>query len=371
MQTKNVFLDTSAIIAQNFNYESPSLKALGDLAASGGARLVTTTITIREVESQVRKRVAEARLATERFKHHAILKNVADPALEALLGKTDVLAGAEETLIKQLHDFIDRTKTKVVPLSMASSEEVFEKYFKGQPPFGKAEDAGEDEAADEEGGKGKSTKKGKAKDRKGEFPDAFVISALENWSKKKGEKLLVVSQDSDFEEHCKKSPNLIRLGRVGEAVSELNLNRHRQAVERSAQRNIQAFAAAIESEFENLGFYLDDEDGDVNGVSVKDVEFLDELSLIGIVENVATFEVTASVAFLADVSYENMDTAVSDGEGGHYALETVEVELERAYEFTVTVEVLLDAKGKFVKVSAVHFPPEDVAISANEYDDYG
>ncbi len=130
MQTKNVFLDTSAIVGQKLQLRSPSLKALGDLALSGEAHLVTTSITVREVESQIRKRVAKARVATERLKQHAILENVADPAVKALVGKTDVLAGVEDKLlIQQFHQFLDRTKTEVVPLSMASPEEVFDKYF--------------------------------------------------------------------------------------------------------------------------------------------------------------------------------------------------------------------------------------------------
>jgi hypothetical protein len=369
MNQKNIFLDTSAIVGQNFGYEGPSLKALGDVAASGRAHLVTTSITIREVESNIRKRVAEARSATERYKHHGILKNLNDPALDALLGKKDVLAGAEEKLIKQFHDFLDRTKTEVIPLTKASAEDVFDKYFDRKPPFGTAGDGEHDQPGGGEE-QGQKKPKGKKKDRRGEFPDAFVISALESWCKEKREKVYVVSEDSDFEEHCKQSKNLVRYGRAGEAVSALKRTRQREAIWASAQRSIEAFAEAVESEFENLGFYLDDQDGDVNGVSVKEVEFLDELSLIDVTDNVATFEVTANVVFLAEVSYDDMDTAYGDGEGGWYALDTVDTELERSEEFTLTVDAELDKKGNFKKVISVHFPPGDIAITAIPFETY-
>jgi hypothetical protein len=368
MQTKNVFLDTSAIIGQNFDYEGPSLKALGDLAASGRAHLVTTPITIGEVESKIRSRIAKARVATERFKQHAILKNLRDPAFDSLLGKADVLATADEKLIKQLHDFLARTNTEIVPLSEASTAEVFEKYFKGQPPFGEAEDTDDD--ADSEGAENKKKQK-VGKNRKGEFPDAFVISALEGWCKKNGEKLYVVSSDSDFEEHCKQSANLIRLARPGEFVNEFsNLDPDLRAVETSAQRNISAFQTAISAEFQSLGFYLDDQDGDVSDVRVEEVELLDELSLLGVVGMVATFEVTAKVTYLADVSYDDPDSVINDGDGNYIALHTVDTEIERSEEFTVTVDVVLDARSNFVKVSAVRFPPGDIAITAIEHDYY-
>jgi predicted nucleic acid-binding protein len=63
--TKNVFIDSSVFIGHNFDYSSPSLKRLEELVAEGQANVFITDIVIREVESNLSKRLNDVESAAK------------------------------------------------------------------------------------------------------------------------------------------------------------------------------------------------------------------------------------------------------------------------------------------------------------------
>jgi hypothetical protein len=337
--TKNVYLDTSAIVQQNFDYASAPFKRLVDLAQAGDAQLLTTTITQLEVEANIRERLREASTALDRFRNrHAILKNLADEPFKPLFGTVD-LAAIEQSLVKQYRDFLDRAAAQFIPLSVASAEDVFYKYFEREPPFGDGK-------------------------KKSEFPDAFVMSALENWCAARGEKIYVVSTDPDIIAHCETSDRLVHLNRPSEYVDlVLRQNAALQAVEESTSRKSDVVARAIAKGFEDLGFYIDDAEGDVAEVSVTKVE-IDEFSLLDVVDRRATFEVVAAVRYAAKVIYDDMDTAVWDSEDKVLIpMHRINTEVEGSVDIAATMEVDLDEEDRFRSISSIKLPDSDVGIT--------
>ena len=58
---KNVFLDTSIYIANNFDFEGDKFNSILDLVSKGRIILYTTSITDMEIISNIEKKVEEHR----------------------------------------------------------------------------------------------------------------------------------------------------------------------------------------------------------------------------------------------------------------------------------------------------------------------
>jgi hypothetical protein len=339
LETRNIFLDTSTIIANQYDYANPSLSRLEELVAKGEARLVTTTVTIAEVEANIRESVAGVQLAVDRLlDRHPIMRNV--PALAFDREK------ALSALIEQFRGFLTRTETVIIEPHGTSIKEVLEWFFARQPPFGEGK-------------------------KKSEFPDAFAVSTLERWCAERNERLYVVATDPDMATYCRLSKHLISLQRPGEFIEKvLGQNAALRVVEESASEHLDAIAEAIKDQFTQLGFYLDDEEGDVNFVDVIQVD-LDEVSLLEVKGNSAVLDANPTIKFVADVSYPDMETAVWDSEERvAHPLRTIRKTVTRCAEPAVTVEIRANSEGRFDSVVKVTFAGGDIPVSANEYGHY-
>jgi PIN domain len=340
LETKNVFLDTSTIIGHNFDYQAPAMKRLEELALAGQAHLVTTTITVAEIESNIRERLVDAKAGFDRFRDkHPIIGNVREFELNPI--------DSSDLLIRQLREFLERTKTEILKPHASSIDDVFQQYFDKKPPFGEAK-------------------------KKSEFPDAFVAATLERWCAERGEKIYVIANDPDFKAYCETSKNLLSLERPGEFIDKvMRQDEQMRLVEESTSSSVDSIATAIGEKFEMLGFYLEDQDGDVTDVEVASVE-IEELSLLEVKDHVGQFEVTVKVNFAVRVMYDDMDTAIWDSEDKvSIPLHTIRSRLKRDEEVTTTIDVRLSPDGEFQSVAGVHFPYQDVAITVRDHDLYG
>jgi len=70
---------------------------------------------------------------------------------------------------------------------------------------------------------------------------------------------------------------------------------------------------AVSEAFEQLGFFVDDEEGEVLEVTVDDVE-IEELSLLEVKPNEARVEAFVQLQFVAQVEYDDMETSIWDSE---------------------------------------------------------
>lgn len=290
LETRNVFIDTSIFIEQNYNFHGSVFQNLLRLCANGQAKAFITDITYREVMAHIEEDVAKACQASAKLQRDArILRNLPHPPFAGLFEKIDPNATTAE-LILQFKVFLESTSTETLSTSSVSIESVFDKYFLRKPPFGE----------------------GKKKD---EFPDAFALQALENWCEANNELMYVVSVDGDMPKHCADSKNLLHLQKLAEFINVVEF--HDEILAPSVDTLLEANAAAIEDaitkEFENQGFWIEDEDGDVNSVEVNHIERLDRL-ILEIDQNRAVVQVDSSITFEADITYDDLDTASYDSE---------------------------------------------------------
>jgi hypothetical protein len=156
-------------------------------------------LTLREVENNMREaaKTAHSKLGQSDF---SVLRTL------PLFRRFNDIYGDErifEYLYKGFHKFITISKTKIILSDGVSSASVFHRYFNKLPPF---------------------TGDGK-KNRKGEFPDAFALEAVNQWCSTNRERAYLVSTDSDWHEYGKASielfedqPRLIALESITEFI---------------------------------------------------------------------------------------------------------------------------------------------------------
>jgi hypothetical protein len=69
-----------------------------------------------------------------------------------------------------------------------------------------------------------------------------------------------------------------------------------------------------EKQFGQLGFYLDDQDGEVDEFDLTGVDFYEDIEIISLTHNRAQVEIPSAVNFTAHVTYADPGTGMWDGE---------------------------------------------------------
>lgn len=296
LPTSLVFLDTSIYISSNYGFTSQLFSALKARIDNKQATLGITKITIAEVESNIRQGVIEAEQSIEKTRKQArILRNATTGTISSLFNAWDKDNVIEE-LIDRFHVFLKEFDVVVLGYEEIDVESVFGLYFNKKPPFGD----------------------GKKKD---EFPDAFVMGILENWGDSETQSVYLVSADNDFVSNDGDFPHLERIKSLADLLSLLSFKYEELApLCAKAYENVrEAVNIQITSKFAETGFYIDDQQGDVNEVS--DVEmndydprllWVDYDGAIGFVH--CEFEVIAKINFIAHLSYDDLATAAYDSE---------------------------------------------------------
>lgn len=286
----NIYLDTTVFKNANFHYNSQVFKQLITLAEKEKLRLFLTSITIREVESHIRRDVIKAISTIKNCRKEArILRNIDDASYKWLFEDID----ENETFNKifsLFNDFMGNAKIEVIPINNLNIEEVFDKYFTFQPPFSE----------------------GKKKD---EFPDAFVIQAITEWCKRKDENMYIISNDNDMVTGCEGNESLFSLKKIEELLNhfsfiDVDISAFATTAFDYCKRGIKE---SIKTEFEFLGFILVDEDGIAENIEVTEIDITNKY-LIDVNENSASFNIDAEVTFKTDVSYDDMSTAYKDSD---------------------------------------------------------
>lgn len=338
LKSRNVFVDTQYFCASNLNFSSTAFKELAELANKDRARFFLTSVTVKEVEAHIARGVKEAKTAFEAFREDGrLLRNLPELSFHSLFAGFNS-EDVEKRLRDKFQSFLKGTRATILDLSGVEPETVFAKYFEKEPPFGE----------------------GKKKD---EFPDAFAQTALEQWCEANGEQMYVVSADRDWREACQKSRTLISLMKLEEfislAITDAQAKLAAQAVT-LYERELSKVEQAVREEFENSGFYLEDEDGDVNEVTDTRIELREPL-LLEVGEGYAIFHLSVRAEFSADVSYEDYGSGSYDHEDKKWMyVPTQEETVEEEANFEAEVLLQYDPKD-----------PGDVDVDCTIGQDFG
>jgi hypothetical protein len=319
--TRDVFLDTQVFETNNFDLDRTAFKEVISKVKADRIKVLTTSITVREVKKRIWKRVKEASNTIDKFrKDLRILANSGDPTISSHANRLNEKAAMQE-LTKQFEAFLKESRAEVLDCDDINPELVFEKYFKVELPFEHREE------------------------KQREFPDAFAIEVLKRHAKDEHSDVTCVSGDNGFRGAAKKAgmPVFQTVEQFLDAeIREWDAKITDHVLE-CYTRNMDSIIDQIKSDFQNSAFTLLDVDGEVTDVTVTDVSIDDEPLIVRIHNDSAVLETQVTMSFDAKLVYDDPDATVYDKEDGRtYVFNTVRETMEQTAEFPLEVTVEFD-----------------------------
>ena len=322
-----LFIDTSVFQAEGFLKESSRVSKLFDLAAKGHLTILLPEIT----KEEWRKHFCEATLLpVDEFKRRMMIMGSPDELSKAL----EIISAIDSESISTavLDSSISKARIQIIGYDYCNDVEgIFKKYFNSEKPFGK---------------------KGKQK----EFPDAFVLSALEQYAKKNHiENIILLSHDGDMFDY--KSDVLIQK-EIGEYLNGILKE---IATSEAEKRDIErlyayfhkgkiSFAADLK---EQLTDYLLDYsvyDNRVQWQEIEDVTIKEEVALSFSDKDIQLTEINkeyleaicfVDVDAIADVEHVDESMSYWDSEENNYLFKeytTSEVEISASIKLTIRMD---------------------------------
>jgi hypothetical protein len=321
LRSKLFFLDTETYVARNFQFDSSVLKTLRSHLEEDGCHLLITDVNVREIRRHLRRKANEAHAFITRAKKDAmILRNTTALPWHGIFANVSA-DGIFDELVKKFEAFLDHDSIEIVPTNTVDINAVFDAYFDEKPPFAI---------------------------KKSEFPDAFVLLAIDAISKRRGHQLYIVSQDNDVKSFCALHQNLISVNRLDELLALVLKNTERLAVPAKFADEIfeewqDRLKKEIEQKIKNHEFQVsyDYEEGidepEVQDVDIESIQFL-QRNLTDVSAEHAEFSIVVKISLVVTVEYPDYDRSPWDSEDKEFAF-VVYNELVQRYTKTAEVSV--------------------------------
>lgn len=347
LKTRHIFIDTSIVFNKNFQFFHPPFENLIALAKSNEIFIHSTKITIDEIKSKLVDQAKDSFNAFESFKKKArILKNLSNDFFDQL--SIDNSKDIQAKLLEIFEKYLKESKINIITTNNVPVDPIFEKYFKCQPPFGPGK-------------------------KKSEFPDAFVLSALELWCKNNKELIYCISQDEDMVSGVEGIDSILPLKSIEQFLDLFNKHEQKELSDFAndlLEEHINEVENEIKKNFDGLGFLLSGQDGEVEDVEVKELS-TESFYLTEVKESEATFNILADLTFKAFVSFNDFDTAVFEGGVPVLFLHRIEGYIERKVEIEVEVEIYFDINDpNSFQLNSIVFD-SDIYIEIDEDKDHG
>jgi len=380
-----VALDTQVFDSYNFNYKSQVFQTLIKLVEEEKIKLLLTSITLREIRAHitegaelVSKAIEQAvnDLRKKRFKPQGDVKRIKIAANSDSLCKfkkavQDLAPNFEQInqeLLDQLEAFLLKIEYEMIEVDRVSVVEIFEKYFSGSPPFGVGK-------------------------KKFEFPDAFVLLALQQEAENRNRIIYLVSGDSDWKDFSSLTEDLSLVEKLDELLEVIIRETDSDEVDVcyalfvGKETEIKEY---IESKFSNLDFSIDlsgssliEFGSEEVEVKVNSVDIINS-SLVNIDDSDADqpsviFEVMAEIKYDANVSYESLEYAIYDREDDrYYGEETINTVFTESIMLSVEVTLILSRDKDYslfdAEIENVEIDPNntlgEIVINTGFGDDY-
>ena len=345
LESKNVFIDTSLIVKNNFQFTFGRLQQLRDLAKSKRISIYLSDIVVQEVRKKIKEKVEEAERGYKKFRKEAmILKNLdrSPSALPATLSESTM-----ESLMKQFDEFMSDCNVRLLSAGEIKAERVLDRFFKEEPPFGKGK-------------------------KSSEFRDAFNMEVIRQWVNDRGEAIYVLAGDSDLEAACENEP---RITYIKEIEDYLRLVNEKDNPKEAARVNAvlpvvyEQLVQALTEDFPKLEFFLEDKDGEVDGIKVNNVQLV--LWPLNFSKGAVTVDFMAAIDYSADVVYDDPDLTYYDKEEDeHIVLKRIKATLDREAKVPGQVFISIDYSD-LANISLNKIDLEErqisVAVDTSEY----
>lgn len=341
METLNIFIDTSIFRNKAFDLKNDSLKKLKELGQNEQIFIYTTSITKRECDKNLLEIIDEQASRINKLNIH--LENVSQQAID--------FNELKETRLKNWTDFIIQSKTNEIPIYSGSVEEVFNRYFDNLPPFD-------------------------SKNKKNEFPDAFVLETLMNWCEVKGEKLYVISSDKPFSNYG--NSEILTLNSIEEFLdlySKHNEAKLYELAQSSFELLKDEIINKITESFEIRHFVVPDLwDAEVNDVEVEQI-ILHQPYFINVTQDFCQIDIDIDIHFSASLSYDDPDMIYRDSDTREFvSLKRDQESITASITTTISIEINFSkTENEMDSVLQYVWLPNEIEeriSSENFFDDY-
>jgi predicted RNA-binding protein Jag len=338
LKTRNIFIDTEVFVSNNF-FQNKNLQRLAEFGNSETVNIYLTEITKNEIQSNIKENLMNAQQEINNFKKiisnkGKILKNLQNFKPYIDLPKLEVNINFDELSI-ELENFIKEGKVKFIAFELANITDVVNNYFNQKPPFSLGK-------------------------KKHEFPDAIVLSAIENWCKKENEQIYVISDDADFKSYVSSEiitiPNIkIMLDKINKQYQTDETLWITKIFEINRENIIEKINEAfIEKIYDEVGFEIEITDVKIEKTILYDALLVEENSPSG--EYI--FQLDYDISFTAQVTYDDYTFSSYDKEDDkYYFIEkaTRQIEMQNTQTAEISLEAYFEDGEK----------PEDADVSIN------
>lgn len=350
LKTRHVFLDTQVYRMYGRNLNTKVLQSFLKQITNHVCTLHITDITKMEIHRQIGELSVEAAQAINKG-NKELRRWQSRSVWQTKPQKTDDEVDAGDLATSAIRDFsvamgmswnvVEHRALEMPP------KEIFEAYFNREPPFDKADSK--------------------------EFPDAFVVAALDKWCTDNHQRMYVVTRDGAMRRAAENTKTLIPLPSL-DVLLQIIVKAQDPKILKRVERILESESWDVVDE------RIRDRIGQLGTVytgSLQDGEVVDHSSgngpielvdfhVVSVAEDQIEVVVKARVPISFDVQYLDTDTAFYDSEekeyiGGESETETFEVEKE------INVFVVIDAQND--EIVEVDMLTRDLHLE-EPYEDY-
>jgi PIN domain len=347
---RHVVLDTEVFRRENLSFDSARFQRLADLVQEDEAEVHLTDVVVDEVKhaiiEQVRLGVATLRQEPVRRALNVIAHG-AVPKLKELLKDLDE-AALVESLLQEFEDLLERLNAGVISTDEVPMKVIRERYFQSTPPFGHRAE------------------------KKHEFPDAISAVAIERWASQQTGGVVVVTADKGMAAAVQAMARVEHRTELREVVDlllrRLDVLEDPDALVKFKRTEIEN---RVTKDFEELGFYVDGDWGEVTEVTVRSID-LGAVYLAERTGELVKLEFEAEIRYTAELSFDDSaETAYDSETGDTYVFGSTSETVRDTTWIEGEVEIELDVNDLArSEVKSVFLAADDIGVPAPREPDY-
>jgi hypothetical protein len=300
LQSRLVFIDTSAFERKNYQFGKYKLEQLCGYLEENKLHLLTTEVTINEVKKHIKNKSQESAKAIRVAKKEAaLLRNTPELACFGIFTEIDE-DEINRIVSNSFDEFIVTSGAEIVPINIVDASDIFDLYFNEKPPFS--------------GG-----------NKKHEFPDAFVLEAVRKVSEERQQTLYVVSCDNDMQQYANEHSSIIHINTIDELIdlvirNEDELSEPVDFADRIFSKFESELLSTINDKLLDMEFYPESSDYmdvDVDDIKINNIKITDK-KIVEVDTHHAIYEIDIEIQVTAEYSIANYENSPWDPEDKKY-----------------------------------------------------
>ncbi len=284
-----IIIDTNAFEAKDYDFMgmmSNSIPSLFESLKNNNIKILTHEILLSEIKKHLSKCNEKIDNAKKSIARNRSILEYVGVEVDKVNEKIDSIANSGE-IVKKMDELFEDAEV----LEYSNPKGIFDKYFHNEPPFSKK------------------------RDKKSEFPDAFVIESLLDYVNKKECTLLVVTNDDDWKESLCDCESVKIVRDINETLREIN------QLSGEINKVFRQLSSSIEKK---LDVFLKEANYIVSDYDVRDYVDVNSIDIVDISRDIVPVKITDEEMILqANVNSKiNGETTVFDTENSIWDSET-------------------------------------------------